>query len=450
MFYFDLCDDPGQTGGPYYYFLFNIGFIPFFVAAAICVYAYRLLVLKKKLSSFSLRNAFRRSIFACLETEYPKSSLLLYALLTYGVFLARPVGFLIYYALFTGVFGQDYISVLISSITGMFYFFSIVFMANFYGIKSEMIRSRGDIIVKTEERDIFLKMVLRRSISFSIIFFFASLLNILLKNPSFVLTNTSSNRMFDWALRTISSGFIAVLVINRLHYARYVKRMMKHQAMEKNKTYNVNTFNRHIESHLVTPEMLGRLLNSLENAPEEDFKKRFKDYLTGECERSSMIFIEKSKIINESSGTMHQHIVRNPMEDHLLGSVWLYFTLVDAIFNSVASPMIILYHILVGGNASAVVEQDPFPFALMMIMFGFYVLENTFQSILVYLIVRRKENFGDRIEVDSQRSGSSVDFGMTVSIGNTSGPIGTILPRESERQFLLGSSFPAMNHSHSE
>jgi len=414
--YFSLCQGycPDSTdscwNNPAYYFcIFNstillvIGFLLLFKLIFVIV------THRRNIGVSAFTKTFQQSIFSYLYKDSPKISYMLYFTMAYGVFFARPLGFVLFNYFVTHVFSDlsdswiIFIATLVNAVTSTLYFFSVIFMVNFYGVKAEILCSKGDLSISIQERELFLKMVLKRTQMFSVTFFFGTLLEASFMDAPFAISGVTTLPKYEWTVRTISYSFVAILLINRLYYVKYAKKMMREHMIKKNKMYSVISFKKHLENHTLTKEMLPGLLENIKGEKNESqFIDEVQKLIVQKCGQSSFLFDDTLKIIN-SSKSFYQPILRNSMENHLAGTLWLFFTLFDTILNAVCSSLMGFFFIV---NPD-VDQSTPFSVVLTFLMFIFYALETTLQALLAHLIVTSKGNFGEYLEVDSSISESS-------------------------------------------
>jgi len=401
-------DDSCLLNPSVYFCAFNSTILFLFILLAILKLVVLVIKHRKNFSLVSFQETFQQSIFSYLQKESPKKSYFLYLTLAYGVFFFRPLGFVLFNFLITGALSnisanwKIFIAALINSVTSTMYFFSVIFMVNFYGVKAEILTSKGDLSISPQERELFLKMVLKRTQMFSITFFFGTMLEASFLDSPFDIPGIDSYPKYQWTVRTISYSFVAILLVNRLYYVKYAKKMMIDHTVRKNKMYSVISFKKHLENHTLTKEMLPGLLDGIKSKDDAEFIDEVQKVIVQKCGRSSFLFDDTLKIINGSK-SFYQPILRNSMENHLAGTLWLFFTLFDTMCNSLTSSMMGLFYII---NP----ESDPtswFPIILTFIMFGLYALETTLQPLLAHLVVTSKGNFGEYLEVDSSLSESS-------------------------------------------
>jgi len=265
-------------------------------------------------------------------------------------------------------------------------------MINFYGIKAEIMRDKGDPSISVDERELFLKMVVQRSATFSLIFFGGSMLNIVFGNAvfgndAFGMPGKNINLKYEWAVRAISYGFLTILLINRLNYMRYTRKMAEDYTLQRKNEYNLISISRLMEEHSFLPETIPSLIDDINGSNEEAFLLDFQTTLLKKKRQASFILNETRKILHNGN-VAYQPILRNPMENYLGGVLWIVVTLFDTIFNLIASPLFIL----ISQRDNSVLK------VLAMIMFIFYILETTLQAYLTSQVVASKENFGDHLD----------------------------------------------------
>jgi len=396
---FSLCTDLGSHDGPVpgwkstdYYFCAMNSTLTVFIIGAVLVYAGLYLFRVRRNLVQNVREAYHNSIFDYLDKNRRYTGIFLYILMAYGSFLLRPLSYAVMYRArehWKG-FGHNVdiiISTLIASVTGSLYFFTDVFMANFYGIKAEIIRDRGDPSINVDERELFLNMVLRRSFTFSFLFFCGSMMNIVFGSPYFSLCQTNDEFNYEWMTRLITSSFILIVLINRLNYIRITKKMQENSTLKRKRLYNILSFTRHIEEYSYKPDMLPEILRNARSQKEDAFIREFADIISQKEAQSSAIFVETTKILNNSH-VAYQPILRNSMENHITGVLWLILNILDAAFNTVAAPLFIF-----SGS-----EKRTFRFSLLMGILVIYFLECTIQAFLVKSIVSTKLSFGDHLQ----------------------------------------------------
>ena len=382
---------PGWKSTDYYFCLVNTGLAMFIAMMGLFFAALYLLRIRRNIKN-NLLQAYEQSIFQYLDGSRPYLGKFLYILMAYGSFLVRPLSYTIMYLTRKqteelGRFLNIFLSTLLASVTGALYFFTDVFMANFYGIKAEIIRDKGDPYISVDERELFLKMVLRRSLTFGVIFFFGSMMNVVFGSPYFSLCETNAEFSYEWMTRMITSSFILVVLINRLNYIRITKRMQENCTLKRKKLHDMLSFCRHLEEYSYKPEMLPEVLRNLRSHDEDSWIREFTDIITQKQAQSAAIFDETTKILSNSHAA-YQPILRNPMESHITGVAWLVVNLLDAAYNTVAAPLFIF-----SGT-----EKKEFRFTLLMIILVLYCIECTLQAYLVKRIVSTKASFGDHLQ----------------------------------------------------
>ena len=386
---------------PVYFCVFNLGAIMTLCAIFILITVFRFFSHRKRLSRNIFKAGYQQSIFSYLENGYFYKSYILYLLIAYGIFLFRPIGSVILNVIMLNMTNSSTKTVIVvtgNSVVNTCYFFTVIFMANFYAVKAEILRSKGDPCISAGEREFFLKMVIRRSAQFSLIFFCGSLLSIVFQNNPFnVDINGESDRRYEWTLRTISYIFTILVIINRWQYVDYAQKMVQFRITWKNHFYNIVSFSKHIKDNLIAPDMLSDFVDRMDTQQEQAFLQEFDQKIEKSCRESSSLFEERAKALHDSK-SFYQPILRNPMENHLVGTIWLFTTLIDAFINAVLSLTLLIYEVFNLDNESRILKY---------LILVFYVIETVFQSGLAHFVVKNKRNYGDYLEVESSRSESS-------------------------------------------
>ena len=399
--YFKPCGEYVQPSSQYFCY-YNQGTLPILIFLVIVIVIAKVIRQKNSISDLSPWYHFRQSIFSYLERENPRLSFFLYLSMAYGIFFLRPLGFTIFNFLPGNTNTTIYIAVFINSITSTFYFFNVIFMINFYAIKIDILKIKGDPSVNANERGFFLKMVLSRTAIFSLYFFIGSIFGLIFHSAPFDFPQGTgkdfNNGSYLWTFRMISYIFASIMIVNRMYYVNYAEKMTQLRIDKKNQIYSVISFAKHVKDHFISRDMIAKIIENIDSEQENTVVQNFDDLLNRKCERSSFLFNATAKALNDSK-SLYQPTLKNPMESHLTGTFWLGLTLIGGLYNSIASLILVFSYTLDETTKEGKISE-----VCLFGMFGFYILETTLQSCLSHLIVTNKETFGDHLDVDDGRS----------------------------------------------
>jgi len=175
--------------------------------------------------------------------------------------------------------------------------------------------------------------------------------------------------------------------------------MAEDHTLQKKNAYNLISMSRLMEEHSFLPETLPSLIDDIGGESEENFLLDFQTTLLKKKRQASFILNETRKILHNGN-VAYQPILRNPMENYVGGALWIGVTLLDTIFNQIASPMFIL-----------IIQRENIVLkVLAWIMFIFYMLETTLQAYLTSKVVSSKANFGDHLDVKGRSSSELHDI----------------------------------------
>ena len=369
----------------------------------------------KKNIPFGLAEIYSRSIFSALslDTRTKKTSWwFLSFIVSHGILFIRPLG----YILATIVMQKTSwypLAIFTTTVADTIFFFDVLFVIFFFGMKIEMLHIGGNPAVSLEERKWFLKTVLKRSSAFAFLYFCSGMLRMSTNRDSFTLFDQRDSPLFDWALGMIQYVLLFTLAFARRSYVNYSKIMLE-QKIKQNKIKYLNlSFTQHINTKVLPSESVPEVLRNIEGSDEKKFLQEFTNQISRQVHVSSYVF-KDTRTLNDNYQNSFP-LIENTREKYIVGTISLVCIIIDSLFNALTALTGMVVKMLKDKNA---VETDQSPIhTITFILMILYICETVILFICAFVVVSDKTNFGgsaaDQRESNGNRPSNQSNQSLT-------------------------------------